>query len=254
MTTEEKIRYATWLSRVGLLHSGAVKQSCLASGKITTEVLRSLNIPARPVTATVLAATEGWVKRMERTGPPASPEELEEWWTTDRAYSVGVMHDSEPDSNAWTAHLVVLAGPGHSYLVDPSADQLARPQFDLPVTPLVFDMGGQTEFNQHEFRRGRTQAVSYWQADEQQQGFVIVHSIFPADRSFRDLNDFRLFEYRYGDMARSIVTTLKDMDEAGLTGDSLPPLPELPDAPDDPVLKARPRAMKPGRIRQTAQQ
>lgn len=254
MTTEEKIKYASWLSRVGLLRMGAIRQSCVAAAKITTEVLRSLGVQARPITASVLVATDGWLKAMEENGgPPKSPDELKGWWDTHRAYSLGVMYDPIPQAGAWNAHMIVLAGPGQSYLVDPSIDQLSHPQRDLPLEPLVFDMSGQDVFSQLEFRRGRTQAVSHWSPDEAGQGFIIVHSVFPADRSFRKLNDFRMFEHRYGDMARSIAQTIQRMDELKLTGHTLPPLPPLPDAPDDPSLRAQDRTPEYlSRLRQTA--
>lgn len=243
MTTEEKIKYAAWLSRVGLLRMGLARQSCLASGAVTTEVLRSLGITARPMTASVMAATEPWVRKMEAGNKPTSEETLDRWWEEDRAYSVGVMHDPIPEKGSWTAHLIVLAGPGESYLVDPSLDQLSRPQYDLPLEPLVMDMGEQRVFNQHEFRRGRTQAVGQFTDDDGGRSFYVIYSCFPTDRSFRTAPDFAYFQQRYGEMALSISQVIRQMHEDGLTGDSLPPLPPLPDSHDDPALIARPRPL-----------
>lgn len=253
MTTQEQIRYATWMSRVGLLASGAIKQSCVASAKITTEVLRSIGIGARPMAASVIVGTDGWVRRME-TGDRPTAETWDDWWEQDRAYSLGIAYDPEPSAGAWHAHMIVLAA-GQRYLVDPSLDQLARPQRDLPLEPVVVDMAEEAQINLHEFRRGRIQAVTSWHDDKAQQGFKVVWSCFPSDRSFRELPDWTLFEPRYGVMIRSIAATLKQMHAEGLTGDTLPELPPLPDAHDEPSLRAKvtpPEKLR--RIRMTAGQ
>jgi hypothetical protein len=247
MNEREKIEYATRLCRVGLLRSGAIRQSCVASGALVTEVLRRLDIPARPMTASVVAGTAQWAKRVEAGNLPA----MDEWdrvWEEERVASVGVAYDPTPSEGAWTGHLIVLGGAGQRYLIDPSLDQLARPDKGMPLIPAVVDMAEGEGIDHHEFRRGRTQAITHWDVSDQEaatligvSGVVVIWSCFPADRSYRTLNDFTLFEYRYGSMARSIVDVIREMDEAGLTGDALPDLPEIPDAPDDPSLIARPR-------------
>jgi hypothetical protein len=252
MTEQEKIKYAMWLSRVLLLRSGAIKQSCIASAKITTEVLRSLGIAARPMCASVMAATKPFMDRLERGEKPV-PENTEPWWEEDRSYSIGVMYDPEPNPGSFTGHMIVLAGAGHRWLVDPSIDQISRPQRDLAIEPVMVDLHQEQRFDQREFRLGRTQAITGWIDEDTDKQFIIVWSCFPADRSFRKLNDFTMFEYRYGEMTRGIVDVIKELDEDGVTGDALPPLPPLPDAPDGPGLAARVKTDEErARVRMTA--
>lgn len=249
VTQEEQIKYAMWLSRVVILGGGGIRQSCIASAKVTTEVLRSLGIAARPMAASILVATKAWVDKMEAGERPT--EETWPQWEEAGAWSVGVAYDAEPQEGAWTAHMIVLAGPGQKYLLDPSLDQTARPEKGIVTEPAMIDLS-KAPFNQHEFRRGRTQAIIQGQDEDTGTEMVIVWSLFPHDRTFRDSNDWKLFQVRYGMAARSIVQAIEKMKKDGLTGDTLPPLPPLPDAPDDPKLKAAPRAI--GRQRFVAEQ
>lgn len=244
MTEEEKIKYAMYMSRVGLLASGAIRQSCVASAKITTEVLRSLDIYARPMTASVLVATGGWFTRAEKEGRFPRRDEADQWWEEDRAYSLGVAYDPEPSEGAFSGHMIVLAGEGARYLVDPSLDQLSRPQRDLPLDPVYLDLTAMDHpaFDQRQFRLGKIQAITGWTHDnDPAKEMIVVWSCFPGDRTFRQLPDFTMFRVRYGEMTDSIVETIKDMEAAGMTGDTLPPLPAIPEAPDAPHLVARAR-------------
>lgn len=107
--------------------------SCIASSNVVRQVLASYHVysEAVPVKAYVVNAKGDEFLRQGHA----------DWVREKRegAYAVGVGYGG-PDPDAWDGHLVLIVD--HRYLLDMSADQLARPQYDILVTPLIAKVDG----------------------------------------------------------------------------------------------------------------
>lgn len=97
--------------------------SCIASTRVTIEVCRYWGLMARPQPTRVQAFTPtAWKLRDELVSLP-----VEQW--PPGAYSVGVAGGDHAPGR-WNGHLVAVQG---RWIIDPSIDQLARPQHGLLV-------------------------------------------------------------------------------------------------------------------------
>ena len=105
--------------------------SCIASTRVTLEVCRYWGLAARPQAVKVQAFTpQAWQQRAALRNVP-----VDKW--PKGAWSVGIAGSGKHGPGRWDGHLVALHG---RWLIDPSLDQLARPQHGLLVLASAFRM------------------------------------------------------------------------------------------------------------------
>lgn len=100
-----------------------VRHSCIATARIVTEVLSRFGVAARPQPVRVGLVGAGDAARHFRAIAAMSDEDLE------ASYQPATAPGTAGD---WSGHLVTVAA--ETVLIDPSVDQLSRP--DLPVHPI----------------------------------------------------------------------------------------------------------------------
>ena len=124
--------------------------SCIASTRILIEVLRYFGCRAEPLPVKVLACNAAAAPLLEAGTPIA------QW--PESAYSIGVDATGTRADKGWDGHLVVTA---NRHLIDPSADQLDRPDHDLRVPgPIVLPI---QDWPVRAQRHNTT--IVYWPAD-----------------------------------------------------------------------------------------
>lgn len=108
--------------------------SCVASTRIGLDVLQYFGVPARPQAVRAFAFTaDRYAALLDGTRPDQAP-----------GYSVGTVGDqgvtSGPNGRKWDGHLVLVlpAQKPRPALIDLSADQMSRPQHNMPINgPVV---------------------------------------------------------------------------------------------------------------------
>lgn len=104
--------------------------SCVMSVRVVLAVMEPYGLIARPSTVNIAAFNkEGWANA--QAGTPLAR------WPRD-AHSVGVDSDGTTSEKNWNGHLVaIVRSTTGRILVDPSADQLDRPQHNIHMSPVV---------------------------------------------------------------------------------------------------------------------
>lgn len=119
--------------------------SCIASTRTLIEVLNYFGHTAIPLPVVVLAFNPAaWKLNLE--GAP-----IDQWPA--EAWSVGVQGSGvmNRESNRWDGHLVALVD--NERLLDPSLDQLTRPERGIPMSPGTFRVANWSEGTQMLFER-----------------------------------------------------------------------------------------------------
>jgi hypothetical protein len=102
-------------------------RSCIAATRIGLEVLRAFGVVGYPTPVTVAAFNRaGWLAFQREPDQPVTESDIPNAW------AVGIVGTGAVDqqTGSWDGHLVLHV---NRYLVDLSADQLSRPQRNLPV-------------------------------------------------------------------------------------------------------------------------
>lgn len=228
-------RHRVWaiayMARLQLLARGdIIRQSCIASTKVTLEVLRELGVLARPMICSVQAFNKPMADRLDRGEVPTA-DDAWTWWEEDGSWSVGVQIQDPPQPGALGAHLVAIVQ--RSLLVDASLDQMDRPQRGIRLGPSVF---GMPDEQYRHFMDGGQVAVT------DNEGTVIVYVASPMDRRFQESKDWVLWQERYGTLAADIVDWVRRLESGEADPGLVKKLAEvpLPSAPDSERLAPGP--------------
>jgi len=171
--------------------------SCIASTRVTLEVMRSLKIPAKPLHVRLFAMNRAMAKNIDEFGYP-DPETLGHWCSEDGAHSVGVGYGAPPGVEGWNGHLVAFVGTG--YLVDASLDQVERPQKNLlvPVSGVFW-----TKINQAGFITGKIPMIRVLPS-----AVLRYEVVVPPDLGYKDSPNWRL-RYQTAPAVGRILKRLK---------------------------------------------
>jgi hypothetical protein len=120
------------------------EDSCIASTRVTVEVLGRLGIKARPLPVRFVTVNEAQFQRMQEIGRWPTAEEYAQWKEeTPEVWSVGIDETPGRRPDGYPGHLVAIAGP---YLIDASASQFSRPAKGIHLPDvLVLDHGGELD-------------------------------------------------------------------------------------------------------------
>lgn len=128
---------AAVIARSEILATGVTVKSCVLSVRVLKDVLDYFGIDSRPQAVGVVAFNaEGW--ELAGRNVPQS-----EWPPS--AWSVGVKGTGlveQRERSYWDGHLVLLVG---DIMIDPSLDQLARPERGINVAPTAFAIPPDTD-------------------------------------------------------------------------------------------------------------
>lgn len=143
--------------------------SCIASTRILTEVLRYFGYASEPLPCTTLVFNAAGYDYATREVPT-------DQWPIE-AHSVGAVGSGRyrPETNAWDGHLVAIVDG--RWLADPSLDQFARPQRGINVDPVVLDIS-----DWHDRSR-----ANHWQRED---GVVIAYQAMRNPGPWRNAPDW----------------------------------------------------------------
>jgi len=130
----EFIYFGAYMVRAIMLNDVGY-ESCVLTSKLVSELYTRLGIRTMPIICQVTALNPAAWERVEDGGKIelfADPDE--------DAYATNIPHDPERHSpEALQGHLAVIVA--NRYLVDASIDQLARPDRNLYIDPLILEFG-----------------------------------------------------------------------------------------------------------------
>ena len=110
-------------------------ESCIASTRITLEVMKKLKVPVKPLPTRLCAMNVVMARLIEEHGWP-DPKTLDRWVEEHNAHSIGLGYGPPtPDDPGWDGHLVAFVGG--RYIVDASIDQVNRPQKEISVPDVI---------------------------------------------------------------------------------------------------------------------
>lgn len=215
MERDALMYFAMWHARCEILRH-ATKRSCILSGKILCDLYAQLGIRAMPLAVDVIAANEIALQK-EQSGEGFDPEDENE--PAFAARCMVVPGGGDPDSNAWLAHLVVLADG--KYICDISADQFSFPDKGIIVKPsmFAFEDSDQLEawlYGAHE-RRGVNLPG----------GGFLSYEAHPEETSYTESPDW--IDSKKGDgLWESVMTKTTGLIDLYEDVEGLPDLPDLP--------------------------
>lgn len=145
--------------------------SCIGTVRAGLEVLHRLGVPARPVAVEVSVFNAAFVARARELGRlPRGWEESERWFAEVGAHSIGLTGQNQPPESRWAGHLCLLLDD--RLLVDPSIDQVARPQYGI-VPPSLIILDASVAFQEGRERLGGRHA-----------GAEFIYRCCPNDRGY----------------------------------------------------------------------
>ena len=145
--------------------------SCIGTVRAGLDVLRRLGVAARPVAVEVSIFNAAFVARARELDRfPLDREEGERWFEEVGAHSIAITGMNEPPERRWAGHLCLLLED--QLLVDPSLDQVARPQYGI-VPPDLMTLDAGLAFQQGRERIGGHHA-----------GTDFIYRCHPADRGY----------------------------------------------------------------------
>lgn len=156
--------------------------SCVASTRITIEVLSRFGIKARPFQVSPVAMNRQYAALLKAHGGWPSVEVFEEWKEQDPTiWSLGI-DPVESNDKRYAGHLVARTG---RYIIDASADQLTRVPRGIIVPGVIV-----LEHNER-FFRGEQNLIKNLEL-----GGVVLYSI-PAveNNTYLDAPDWRKTEH-----------------------------------------------------------
>lgn len=148
------------------------------SVRILGQIYEAMGVRAMPVVVSVSAMNKLRREQVQKGEQPVQG---------DGSFGILIPHhyekpeDWQHNDGPWPAGHIALVAQGR-YLVDPSADQLAYPDFDLNMTPLTLDLDPYAE----EFIT-EGQAVAFRTPED---GEVVYHP-FPDDLSYMESQDWK---------------------------------------------------------------
>lgn len=160
--------------------------SCIASTRITIEVMRRLKVKARPLAVEATVYNEGFHDAVTAEGWPdtSDTEAFHAWCDKHNAWSLGIDRSQSQGDMRWPGHLVALVGRS-PYLVDAAADQMSRPKKGIEM-PGVFVQ----PLYQTGFVTGQQPAIFTGEEDGKVKQ-VVVYRAFPDDRSYNTAPDWK---------------------------------------------------------------
>lgn len=126
--------------REPMLASGFGLDSCIASTRIALDILEHFGVEAEPMPLAIFLLNEEAIQIVESGGTLEDIKEQTLKYDISHVggpWSIGLGAAGDKRANRWAGHLVA-ALPQHKMLVDLSADQVARPQKDMPLEPIVW--------------------------------------------------------------------------------------------------------------------
>jgi hypothetical protein len=187
-------------------------ESCVLSTRMAVDIARRYGVDAYPLSVEALVMNP----IMARLDADHGPTPDRSGWAAQGAAMVWLgKGDEAPQPGKWPGHLVAVID--RRWLLDLSADQAHRPQYDIHLTePLVFPV---TEG----FLRGRQDAVLDVQDGEQGAGQRLVYHTTPGNDTWRTSDAWTMREHtdtHVTDVCARAVTELlaatamiQDMDE-----------------------------------------
>lgn len=129
-TIAERLHHITEVTRKHILTEWHA-DSCIASTRVLMTVLDYFGYPSEPMPVRLAVFTrQGW--DMAERGVPVA-----EW--PNEAWSVGINGSGATNGKRWDGHLVVsLVVDDNRFMLDPSIDQVSRPQRGIILTPSIF--------------------------------------------------------------------------------------------------------------------
>lgn len=133
--------------------------SCITTVRASLEVFRAFGVHARPLPVMLSVRNAAHLARARQEGrQPRGRWEVERWYRESGAHSIGLTGWRDGGRAHPAGHLVLLVSG--AMLVDPSIDQIARPQH--AITPPNLGAGMTTEL----FRRGLGTCTFSWPGAE----------------------------------------------------------------------------------------
>ena len=108
------------------------RDSCIASTRVTIEVMNHFGIPAKPLPVFTAVYNAAYALRYKAMGNrwPKDEDELERWHAECGAQSIGIgYHEGPPEAGKWPGHLVAVVN--NRFLVDASVDQVEQCQHGI---------------------------------------------------------------------------------------------------------------------------
>lgn len=115
--------------------------SCIAATRITMNILNVFGIDARPLPVVATVHNPAWLAlgRKLKRQPTVDEQKADPGnaWSVGLGFNDPESRDSYPvDPNNWAGHLVALT-LNDALLIDGAIDQASRPQYDMPIPPIV---------------------------------------------------------------------------------------------------------------------
>lgn len=174
------------------------RDSCIASTRVATEVLRHFGVRAYPLAVTAMVFNAPFAARLRIDLFPRDAAETRHWAEEDGTWSVGIGF-GRGGPGSWTRHLVAIAE--RRWLVDLSLDQADRPEHGIALRPLAHPVA-------EDFLRGLAPLTL-------EVGSVLVqYDADPRERSFEHARDWRLVR-RWGPAVRRSVARMEPALHAG---------------------------------------
>jgi len=145
--------------------------SCISTVRAGLEVLRRLDVAARPVAVETFVFNAAFVTRArELDRLPRDRAESDRWFEEVGAHSIGITGLAQANGRHWAGHLCILLE--NQLLVDASLDQIARPAYGIVPPPLLLL---ETDAA---FREGRVRLA------DTHLGAEFVYRCYPDDRGY----------------------------------------------------------------------
>lgn len=173
---------------------GWQRDSCIASSRVLSEVLRYFGYTSEPFPVSVCAFNKAGFERLN-TGD----HDVANW--PEEAWSVGIQGSGVSKDNRWDGHLVLLVDG--RWLVDPSLDQVSRPQRGIELHPAVLDTGHWAD---------KTHDAWAWRDDED--GTVLMYAAMAEPGDWRRSADWMGHKAEVRTTVASVIRTLKPLLEA----------------------------------------
>lgn len=183
MDTPEPLATYAEIARDEIRRDFAI-DSCIASTRITIEVMKNLGIRARPLSVEVMVFNKQFHETVQAEGwPTVTGKDFEDWCDRHGAWSVGIDRSQSRGEDRWPGHLTAVVG-NKPYLVDASADQLNRPHKGIEM-PGVFV----TPLEQSGFVTG-WEPMIFVRESEGEVDMVTRYMAFPKDKTYRNSRDW----------------------------------------------------------------
>ena len=214
MIERDLLYYAMRVMRGEILRH-ASRESCILSSRLLCHVYRELGYSAMPICvgATALNARAFELVTTGREAESADDPD---------SFGIAIRHqyvEDPPEDGMFPGHVAVVAG---DYFVDPSADQMSRPEHRLFIEPILASFADEQTGSIMDFIEGSVEPA-YRLPD----GGMVMYRAFADDTSYYTSGDWKnmhpgdaLYE-RILDTTLGLVEAVRDCDE-------LPPLPPLP--------------------------